>query len=87
MSDHLRAHEALNELISCSHQTQGQLENALDTLQARWSALREQYLGIGADDVESELLNLFSQTEQLVTKVTDLNDRCQSRLDVNQEVN
>lgn len=81
----LRTKEALQEMAIAANQTHMQIETSLDALHARWAALREHYQGLGAEDTESEVNILLSQTNSLLTKIAEWQGVCQSQLALSEE--
>ncbi|WP_260258952.1 hypothetical protein [Vibrio intestinalis] len=72
----LRQQEALQELTIVTNQTHTQIETSVDSMRSRWAALREDYNGIGAEDVESEITTILAQADQLLSKLMDWRDAC-----------
>ncbi|RJX70031.1 hypothetical protein DZ860_14175 [Vibrio sinensis] len=83
--NNLRRKEAVQEMVIAANQTHMQIETSVDTLHARWAALREHYHGIGAEDTESEINILLAQTDNLLRKLSDWRDVCQSQLNPSEE--
>lgn len=78
--------ESLQTLVAATERTQSGVESSLESLRARWFALREHYLGLGAEDVESELNIVFAQTERLIEAVEQWRDICNSSLQSEKDV-
>ncbi|WP_394253118.1 hypothetical protein [Vibrio profundi] len=72
----LRQQEALQELTIVTNQTYTQIETSVDSMRSRWAALREDYNGIGAEDVESEITTILAQADQLLSKLMDWREYC-----------
>ncbi|MDA0147073.1 hypothetical protein [Vibrio sp. LaRot3] len=81
----LRQQEALQELTMVTNQTYTQIETSVDSMRSRWAALREDYYGIGAEDVESEITTILAQADQLLTKLMDWRDACDPNLQSQQQ--
>ncbi|WP_114765775.1 hypothetical protein [Vibrio rhodolitus] len=85
MSNELRKQEAAQELVICANQAHTQIETSLDALKARWSALREHYHGLGAEDTEAEINLLLAQSDSLLSKLQAWRDLSQSQLQESEE--
>ena len=83
----LRRDEALQELASASAQSYVQIETSLDLVRSRWAALREHYLGFGAEDTEAEVNLILAQTEKLLGQLSEWQDCCQPHLVSDKEEN
>jgi len=78
--------ESLQTLVGSTERAQNGIESALESLRARWFALREHYLGLGAEDVESELNIVFAQTERLIEALEQWQDICKTPSPSDKEV-
>ncbi|NMM39680.1 hypothetical protein [Pseudoalteromonas arctica] len=78
--------ESLQTLVASTERAQSGIESSLESLRARWFALREHYLGLGAEDIESELNIVFAQTERLIEALEQWQDICNSSLQSGKEV-
>jgi len=77
----LRQQAALQDLIASTNLAHSHIENGLDAMRSRWAALREHYLGLAAEGVESEISTIFAQTEQLLNKLADWREQCESDIE------
>ncbi len=77
----LRQQAALQDLVASTNLAHSHIENGLDAMRSRWAALREHYLGLAAEGVESEISVIFAQTEQLLNKLADWREQCEPDID------
>ncbi|CAH0524892.1 hypothetical protein [Vibrio hippocampi] len=76
-NDQIRQIEAAKELAQATLTSHNQIKSAYDALQARWFALREHYVGMGAEDTEQVVNSIQMQSQTLF----ELLENCQRQLD------